>query len=77
MATVDAIPVLPPPSHKFRDPSSSSGLDKKLNPSLTAPGFKKIHNNFENVASKSWRSLVKYGNDLEYDYFAIIDRKSW
>ena len=77
MAADVASPVFLPPSPILRNLFSSSYQDKKLNPSLTAPGFKKIHHNFDNVASKSWRSLVKYGDDLEYDYFAIIDRKSW
>ena len=31
----------------------------------------------EDKASKRWRRLVKYDDGLEYEYSAIIDRKSW
>ena len=39
--------------------------------------FKKLNSHHKDETSESWRSLVKFGDNLEYDYSAIIDRKSW
>ena len=75
MATAVSCPVSRSSSKFPDDPSSCQ--DKKLNLLSAASGINKLSNRHENETSKSWQSLVKYGENLEYDYFAITDRKTW